>query len=79
MSGEWLTNGRRAPATSDLTVSELIVRCWKHVEVYYRHLDGRPTTEPSALKPAPDVLNKLYGKTTAGSSGRSRARTVGGR
>lgn len=67
--GEWLANGRRSPAASDLSVAELIVRYWAHVGTYYRSPDGTPTSEPSALKPSLGILNRLYGKTQAAEFG----------
>src|SRR4051794_23267847 len=39
-----------APAAGGVTVGELMVRFWRHVEVYYRHPDGRPTREQEDFK-----------------------------
>ena len=33
-----------------LSIAELIARYWKHVEDYYRHIDGTPTGEVQAMR-----------------------------
>jgi hypothetical protein len=70
--GEWLANGRRMVAVNqpcDLTVTELLDRFWDHVEVYYRHPDGTPTSEVAAFKLPLAILNRLYGATPAAQFG----------
>jgi integrase len=64
---EWETNGQRVPPTAgnDLTVAEVIVAYWQHVESYYRHPDGRPTSEAENIKLALRPLRRLYGHTRA--------------
>src|SRR5437868_2735797 len=45
---EWLTNGRRLalePNRAELTINELILALWSHVEQHYRHADRTPTSE----------------------------------
>ena len=51
--GEWEASGRRLPqpvAAHDLTVSELILAYWKHVQEYYRHQDGTATSEVTNIR-----------------------------
>ena len=47
--GEWRAAGRRpirnAAQAPGMTIGELIVRFWQHVEQHYRHPDGTPTSE----------------------------------
>jgi site-specific recombinase XerD len=68
---EWEVNGYRPPAraaepsASDLTVNEIILPYWQHVEGYYRQADGRPTSEVHNIKLALRPLKKLYGHTRA--------------
>jgi integrase len=68
---EWEANGRRPvskaddSAAADLTVNELAVAFWQHVEQHYRHLDGTPTSEQSDYKLSLRPLKHLYGHTTA--------------
>jgi hypothetical protein len=66
---EWEANGQTTPprhnSTSDLTVNEVILPYWRHVEGYYRHADGRPTSEVHNIKLALRPLKKLYGHTRA--------------
>jgi hypothetical protein len=70
---EWEANGRRLPITSaegsahSLSVNELILTYWTHVEHYYRHPDGSPTSEVDAIRLALRRLRKLYGHTPAAS------------
>ena len=46
-----------------LSVAELILGYWKHAETYYRHFDGRPTSEQDAIRLAVRPLKQLYGHT----------------
>lgn len=67
---EWNASGRRLlprakDAAADLTVSELILAYWQHVETYYRHPDGRPTSEQDNIRQALRPLRRLYGHTQA--------------
>jgi integrase len=68
---EWEANARQlAGATaSDMTVAELIERHWRHVEDYYKHLDGTATGEVQAMRYALRPLNYLHGKMIAGTFG----------
>ena len=58
---EWEANGRRLPPTSaegsahGLSVNELILAYWSHVETYYRHADGTPTSEVMRHPPCPSA------------------------
>jgi len=64
---EWRAAGSRLPGDSsgDITINELILVYWSHVETYYRHPDGTPTTEPGNTKQALKPLRQLYGHTIA--------------
>jgi integrase len=66
---EWLANSRRLPTPAKetapaLTVSELVLAYWRHVEAYYVK-DGRPTSEADNIKRALKPLLKRYGHTPA--------------
>jgi integrase len=80
---EWKTNGRRLPTpdaqrTSEdsLTVNELILHFWQHVERHYRHPDGRPTSEQENYKIALRPLKELYGHASATSFGPKALKAV---
>ena len=53
----------------NVSVSELLVRYWAHVETYYRKSDGRPTTEVHCIREAVRRLRKLFGRTPASNFG----------
>jgi integrase len=64
---EWEAGGRTlpaAPAAPDLTVSELALAYWRHVEVHYVK-DGAPTSEQDTIRQALRHLRRLYGHTPA--------------
>jgi hypothetical protein len=67
---EWEANGRRLASRSaegsapDLTVNELCLAYYRHAETYYVK-DGRPTSEPHAIRGAPRYVKALYGHTLA--------------
>jgi len=64
---EWMANQRRlsaAPTGPRLTVDELLVAYWEHVEADYRHADGTPTSEVHNIKLALRPLRSLYGHTS---------------
>src|SRR3954453_21881814 len=61
---EWLSNGRQLAATDDVSVSELMVGYFRHVDSYYVK-DGEPTSEAGLLRLSLRVLKKLYGDTPA--------------
>jgi hypothetical protein len=45
---EWLASGRAQPPgcrPAPLTIGELILHFWPHVEQHYRDADGQPTRE----------------------------------
>jgi hypothetical protein len=67
--GEWLAHGRRrdrpTQGGADLSVNELIVAFWDHVQGYYRHPDGTPTSEVDNFRLALRPCKKLYGHTRA--------------
>ena len=60
---EWLANDRQLPGRSGrgpLSVAELIVQYWKHVERHYVK-DGEPTSEQGAIRSALRPVLELYG------------------
>jgi hypothetical protein len=61
---EWRANGHRplSPTGTDpgLTVGELIVRFWPHVERHYRHPDGSLTGEAENYRLSLRPLCRLY-------------------
>jgi integrase len=69
---EWLANRRRPPEPQgtfpDLTLNELLVAYWDHVQTYYVK-DGRPTSEPGTIRQALRPVRELYGETRAGDFG----------
>jgi hypothetical protein len=78
---EWEARGRRllGPAAAepqDLTITELIERCWRHVEAYYVHADKTPTGEVQAMRYALRPLNFLHGPTEARHFGPSALKAV---
>jgi hypothetical protein len=66
---EWLANGRRMPRCADrldgLSVNELMLAYVQFAEQYYRHADGKPTSEVRNIKQALRALKQLYGHTVA--------------
>ncbi len=64
---EWLAAGRRLPGSQlpDISIAELIERFWDHVQLWYRHPDGTPTSEVRSYKLPLGILNRLYGETRA--------------
>jgi integrase len=66
---EWLAHGRRRPASqaamSALSVNEVLLAYWQHVETYYRLADGTVSTEVDNIRPALRPLRALYGHTSA--------------
>ena len=63
-----LAAGRPA-ASTDLTVSELLVLFLKHATVYYRRLDGSPTSEVHGYRSVYRALRVMYGHTVAAEFG----------
>jgi integrase len=66
---EWRANGcqpRKTTGTAgDLSVNEVILAYLRVVEEYYRHPDGRQTSEVRNIKLALRPLKQLYGLTPA--------------
>jgi hypothetical protein len=65
---EWEAGGRCLPqpaTATDISVNELIVRFWTHVEAHYRHPDGTSTSEQEDFKLSLRPLKHLYGHTPA--------------
>jgi integrase len=70
--GEWKANGRRLPAVRTtaapvLSVAEVTLAYWQHVETYYRMADGSPTTEVNNIRLALRPLKALYASKPAAS------------
>jgi hypothetical protein len=57
---DWLANGRRLPAVSDMTVCELIPPYLRHCEQYYVKI-GEVTNQVFLIKVSIRGLRKLYG------------------
>jgi hypothetical protein len=64
---EWQANQRSlpGPAPSDLTVNEVLLRFWAHVQEHYRRPDGTPTTEVENFRQTLTPLRELYGHIQA--------------
>jgi integrase len=65
---EWEATGRRRPrpaASSDITINELILAFYHHVEQCYHKPDGSPSRELDNVKDALRPLRELYGHTSA--------------
>lgn len=65
---EWIANGRRSlkrSAGDGLTINQLLVAYWRHVEEYYRHADGTPTSEQDNIRQALRRVRTLYEHTEA--------------
>jgi integrase len=69
--GEWQVShyALPGPALPDITVNEVLLRFWGHVEEHYRLPDGTPTTEVENIRYALKPLRELYGHTPAGKFG----------
>lgn len=76
--GEWQAShrGLPGPAPSDITVNEILIRFWEHVEEHYRNPDGTPTTEVENFRNALKPLRELYGHTPAVRFGPLALKTV---
>ncbi len=65
---EWLVNRQRSPEPQgrhpDLTVNELLLTYWEHVQIYYVK-EGKPTSEPGTIRQALRPVRELYGDTQA--------------
>ena len=63
---KWLAAGRTVmchPTETNvggITVGELILAFWPHVQQYYRHPDGTPTSEVDEFRNSLKPLRKLY-------------------
>lgn len=66
---EWLSAGRQAPSSQDMTITELILRYLQHAKQLYRKVDAsgvlQPTSEFNLVETALDSLDALYGSTQA--------------
>jgi integrase len=65
---EWEAAGRNLPAEAaegDMTINEMILRFWPHVEQHYRRPDGTPTSEVEDYKHSLRPVKRLYGDMPA--------------
>jgi integrase len=66
---QWEARGRQLPASaaadSGLSVNEVLLAYWQHVEVHYRLADGTPSSEVSNIRLALRPLKELFGHTPA--------------
>ncbi len=65
---EWEAAGwslPRADGAAPPSVNELILEYFRHVQTYYRHPDGRPTSEVENVRRALRWPRQLYGHTDA--------------
>src|SRR5262249_33568806 len=68
---EWAANGQAAQTpkaqspAADLSVAEVMLAYWQHVEQYYCHPDRTPTSEADNIRLALRPLKHLYGHTPA--------------
>jgi integrase len=76
---EWEAHGRRlpqSPTAAEMTINELILAFWHHVEQNYLKPDGSPTLELANVKFALRTLRQIYGPTQARSFGPKALKTV---
>src|SRR5687767_8015357 len=69
--GEWLAAGRPSVATApptEITVSELAAKFWRHAQAYYRK-NGKDTGTAENYKPVLSLLKTRYGHTPAAEFG----------
>lgn len=64
-----IASGRVGAPPSDLSVNELALAYLTHAETYYRHPDGRPTSEVSNVRAAIRHVRSLYGHVSVGDFG----------
>src|SRR5688500_3724586 len=55
-----------------IDVRALVLAYWRYAQTYYRHPDGRPTSEVNTLKQALRVVRRLYGGSTVSAFGPKR-------
>jgi len=69
--GEWQASRGcpPGPVPSDITINEVLLRFWHHVQEHYRHPDGTPTTEVENYRQALRPIRELYGHTLASGFG----------
>lgn len=77
---EWLSAGRqrlnaRNHRPEGITISQLFVAYWSHVDTYYRK-DGEPTGEVQAMKYSLRPVVNLYGKTLVSEFGPMELKAV---
>jgi integrase len=65
-----------APSGPALTIDQLLVAYWEHVEGHYRAADGKPSKEQDEIKRALAPVHKLYGATPPATFGPKALATV---
>ncbi len=74
---EWEANGRQLPVPPDeITITELVVRYFKHCKDWYRKPDGSATTMLDCVRLALRPINRLYGPTKACDFGPTQLRAL---
>ena len=73
---EWLSNGRRMPAATSLTVAEVVKPFWAWVEMHYRKSDGTQTSEVNEYRYSLRPINHLYGAMPAAEFGPLKFKAV---
>ena len=73
IDSQWEASSRRVISSqhtgADLTVNELLLGFWSHVEQHYRYPDGSPTAEVENYRYSLKPLRELYGHTIAANFG----------
>ncbi len=62
--------------TADVTIDQMLVAYWRHVELHYRTPDGKPTSEVDELRRSLAPVQELYGHTPAKDFGPRALATV---
>jgi hypothetical protein len=66
---EWAVNDHRLPEppalAHEVSVNEILLAYWEHVQTYYRLMGGTPSTEVDNIRLALRPLKALYGHTPA--------------
>jgi len=72
---EWLGHGRVVPCDPAVSINEIVLGYWEHVQAYYRK-NGHPTDETAAVRSALRPLAALYGEQPASDFGPLKLKAV---
>jgi len=74
----WESSGRRLPdrPATDLTIAEMLLAYWQHVERHYCHADGTATSEQKDIALALRPLRELYANVPAAEFGPLKLQAV---